>query len=150
MSFLHDATESWFHKQVEAADATVIHRYAAAGAMPPLTTRDAREVYRVIEGEVTFFVEDEVVTASQGDVVVAAAGAARTFRVESDAAHWVVVARVHSTELYIDFGRAVTTRWAMDWPDEAERIALEGVARANGIELLAPPGVLPASRSVTA
>lgn len=150
MNFLADATEAWFHEQIEHdAEAAMVHRYAVEGAMPPLSTRDEREVYRVVEGEVTFFVDGEVVFAADGDVVVAPAGSMRTFRVESEAAHWVVITRVRSVNLYIDLNRAVSTRWSMDWPDEYERVALEGVARANGIELLAPPGALPTSRRVS-
>jgi hypothetical protein len=103
----------------------------------------------VLEGEVLFFVDDEVVPASPGDVVVAAAGAERTFRVESDGARWLVLTRVASLERYLDFNRAVVDPIAVPvsgWPSEEDEAALSSLGAANGIELLGPPGVLPGGR----
>lgn len=148
MSFTQD---EWFHEQAaEDPESSIIHREARAGAMAPLITRDVREVYLVVEGEVTFFIGGEEVSAGPGDVVVAPADAMRTFRVEpsDERARWFVLTRVQSLEPFIDFGRAVSTRSAWEWPSEDEHAQLQWLALANGIELLAPPGVLPSGQLV--
>jgi hypothetical protein len=117
--------------------------------MPPLYRRDEAETYRVLEGEVLFFIDDEVVPAGPGDVVVAAAGAKRTFRVESEDARWLVLTRVTALERFLDFHRAVVEPIAVPvtgWPSAEEYAALSSIGAANGIELLGPPGVLPGGR----
>ena len=142
--------DQWFHEEILGdPEASVVQRQAPAGAMAPLTIRDEREVYRVIEGEVTFYVGQEEITAAPGDVIVAPADKARTFRVKSaEGARWFVLTRVQSLEPFVDFGRAVSTVSAWDWPSEDEHASLQWLALANGIELLAPPGVLPSGQLV--
>jgi quercetin dioxygenase-like cupin family protein len=150
---MNDAQQSWFYEQVaDDLEASVIHREAPAGAMAPLIARDEREVYLVVEGEITFFVGKEEISAGPGDVVVAPADALRTFRVESsdERARWFVLTRVQSLDPFIDFGRAVSRQSAWDWPSEDEHAQLQWLALANGIELLAPPGVLPSGQLVSA
>src|SRR4051812_14358951 len=142
----------WFAQEAGAAasstDGTVamVERSAPAGHMPPLARRDEQETYRVLAGEVVFFVGNDMVWAGPGDVVVAPAGAARTFRVSSEGARWLVLTRVRSLDRFSDFGRAVSTPLAdpcAGWPSGDERAAVESIAAANGIELLGPPGALP-------
>ena len=142
--------DDWFHEQIEEdPELSAIHREAPAGSMAPLTTREEREVYRVIEGEVTFYVGNEQIDAIPGDVIVVPAGKARTFRVLSpEGARWFVLTHVQSLEPFIDFGRAVSTHSAWEWPSEDEHAALQWLALANEIELLAPPGVLPSGQLV--
>ena len=146
MSFPNDIATEWFLDEAVASDdLTIVQRSARPGAMPPLLRRDQRELYRVVEGEVTFFVGDEVIAASAGDIVVAPAGAPRTFRVGSEGgARWQVMTRVGSLQLFVDFARAVSTVTADAWPSEDERTAVAALGAPNGIELLGPPGTLPA------
>jgi hypothetical protein len=113
--------------------------------MPPLHRRNEDERYRVLEGELTFYVGDQVVRAGAGDVVVAPRGVRRTFRVESEWARWLVVTRVCSAERFEDFGRALA-RPAADWPSPDEAAAVAAIGAANGIEVLGPPGSLPSGR----
>src|SRR4051812_43601309 len=127
----------------------LVERNAPQGAMPPLYRRDEAETYRVLEGEVLFFIDDEIVPAGPGDVVVAAAGAERTFRIESDGARWLVLTRVGTLERYLDFNRAITEPISVPvsgWPSADEEAALSSLGAVNGIELLGPPGVLPGGR----
>ena len=128
-------------------EATMVERAAASGTMPPLLRRDVAETYRVLDGDLVFFVGEDVVWAHPGDVVVAPAGVARTFRVDSDeAARWLVVTHVCSLERFSDFGRAVSPPLAdpaAGWPSESERAAVAAMGADNGIELLGPPGALP-------
>ncbi|MEA2497280.1 MAG: hypothetical protein QOJ29_5191 [Thermoleophilaceae bacterium] len=153
-----ETTSQWFVDELATAaldvsqrptQTALIERSAPDGVMPPLYIRDEAETYRVLEGEVLFFIDDEVVPAGPGDVVVAAAGAARTFRVESEDARWLILTRLTSLELFLDFNRAVVEPIAVPvagWPSEDEKAALSSIAAVNGIELLGPPGVLPGGR----
>ena len=153
-----ETTSQWFVDELATAalDVTerpsqtaLVERAAPEGAMPPLHRRDEAETYRVLEGEVLFFIDDEVVPAGPGDVVVAAAGAARTFRVESEDARWLVLTRVTALERFLDFNRAITQPLAVPisgWPSEEERAGVAAMAAANGIELLGPPGLVPGGR----
>ena len=146
-----EAQTTWFFDTVEttalatAERRTVLlfERSAAGGAMAPLHGRPEDETFRVVEGEVTFFVGDEVVRAGAGDVVVAPAGIPHTFRVESPSARWLVLTRVDSLERYEDFARAVAAPVEDGrWPSEEGLSALRAIGRANGIEILGPPGVV--------
>src|SRR3954467_4306347 len=144
---------AWFGDRLPAvanaprAQPAMVERSARLGVMAPLLRRDEAETYRVLEGEVVFFVGQDVVWAAAGDVVVAPAGVERTFRVDSPGgARWFVVPHVRSLERFPDFGRAVSRPHAdpaAGWPSEHERSAVASIAAANGIELLGPPGALP-------
>jgi uncharacterized cupin superfamily protein len=145
------AVTSWFSDELatvassssDGAQPAMVERSAGRCAMPPLLRRDVRETYRVIQGEVVFFVGDDVVWARAGDVVVAPAGAQRSFRVDSDGARWLVLTQVRVLDRFIDFGRAVSSSAAPHWPSEEERAAVAALGAVNGIELLGPPGALP-------
>ena|SRR2546423_7129158 len=146
---------AWFGEQAAAATrgaeapgmhVAMVERTARAGQMAPLHRRDEHEAYRVLEGEVIFFVDADVVEAASGQVVVAPAGAARTFRVESESARWIVLTTVSSLERFNDFARAVCPAVAGcggAWPSLEEKRALAAIGKANGIELLGSPGALP-------
>lgn len=144
---IQQAAMSWFAEQVAAGRHSVlVGRSAPEGSMPPLTRRDQPETYRVLDGEVTFYVGAEVVPATRGDVVVCPAGVPRTFRVESPGTEWQVLTSVSSLDRFTDFSRAVARprpRAASDWPSPAELAAVASMAAANGIELMGPPGALP-------
>jgi mannose-6-phosphate isomerase-like protein (cupin superfamily) len=146
-------SEAWFAEQLAAlgcagpaeAQVAMVERTAPAGAMPPLHRRDVAETYRVLDGEVTFFIGEDEVPARAGDVVVAPAGAARSFRAGS-AARWLVLTHVTSLERFVDFGRALSAPVdcpSAGWPSAAEESSSAAIAAANGIELLGPPGALP-------
>jgi hypothetical protein len=125
--------------------------------MAPLHIRDEDESYRVIKGEVTFYVGDKRVIAHPGDVIDAPRGVARTMRAESDDARWLVMTSVRSLERYADFGRATAAPPAdpyAGWPSDDEHRSLAAICAVNGIELIAPPGAVPveaiASRELVA
>jgi Cupin domain len=125
----------------------MIERTAPEGHMSPLHIRDADESYRVLRGEVTFYVGDRRVTARPGGVVDAPRGVPRAVRAESDCARWLVMTTVSSVERYADFGRAVSAPLAdpyAGWPSPDEEQSLAAICAVNGIELIAPPGAVPA------
>ena len=150
------AASQWFDDELVSAArertpsharTALVERSAPQGAMPPLHRRDEDETYRVLEGEVTFFIDDDVVPARPGDVVVAPAGAARTFIATEDA-RWLVLTHVSSIDRFVAWGRAlarpVTVALSRRWPSAEEHASLRALAAGCGIEVLAPPGVLPA------
>src|SRR3954466_12762778 len=106
-----------------ATEVAMIQRSGREDQMPPLLRRHEPETYRVLEGEVVFFVGNDMVWAGAGDVVVAPAGVARTFRVASAEARWLVHTQVASLERFHDFGRAVSRPLASPddgWPSAEE------------------------------
>src|SRR3954447_11592302 len=111
-----ETTSQWFIDELATAAVDVtqrptqtalVERSALQGAMPPLYRRDEAETYRVLEGEVLFFIDDEVVPAGPGDVVVAAAGGAGNFPMQAGGGPWLVLTRVTALERFLDFNRAV-------------------------------------------
>jgi len=145
-----DPAREWFVERIEALatgdcepgrQVAMIERSAPQESMPPLYRRDEDETYRVLEGEVEFFVGADAVLARRGDVVVAPRGVARSFRVSSETARWLVLTRVSSLDRFVDFGRAVAAAARTASPEPP---GLAAIAAANGIELLGPPGALPA------
>jgi quercetin dioxygenase-like cupin family protein len=106
------------------------------GAMPPLHARDAEEGYVVLDGEVSFYVGNDVVHAKAGDAVVVPAGVPRSFRVTSTTARWRVLAAV-SPSGYEDLTPAAKQPTGASGEEAA----------AGGIEVLAPPGMLPARQA---
>src|SRR3954470_24779975 len=104
------AAGDWFAEELASAASSpsdgqvaMLERTAPAGHMPPLVRRDEQETYRVLTGEVVFFVGDDMVWAGPGDVVVAPAGVARTFRAGAGGARWLVLTRVRSLDHFSDF-----------------------------------------------
>jgi mannose-6-phosphate isomerase-like protein (cupin superfamily) len=145
----------WFSDEVASASGAcsdqgqvaMVERTAPEGFMPPLVTRSEAETYRVLDGQVVFFVGNDMVWAEAGDVVVAPAGAARTFRIGSTGARWLVLTRVRSLDRFVDFGRAVSMPIGSPgagWPSRDEHASVASIGAVNGIELLGPPGALPA------
>jgi hypothetical protein len=112
------------------------------GVMPPLHSYPQDVEYRVLEGELTFFVAGDVVRATAGDVISVPACVPHTFCVEFASARWRVAARVASPSRFEDFGLALA-RPVYDWPSDEERASVEAIAAANGIEIHGPPGCLP-------
>jgi len=125
----------------------MIERTASEGFMSPLHTRDVDESYRVIQGELTVFVGGDAVAASPGDVVDVPRGTARALRAGPDGSRWLINTQVAELDRFVDFGRAVSRPLAdveAGWPSPEEESTLTAIAAANGIELLGPPGAVPA------
>jgi len=147
-----EAATEWFADELAAAatrssgQVAMVERSAREGHMPPLLSRPEAETYRVLDGEVVFFVGNDMVWAGPGDVVVAPGDVPRTFRVASAEARWLVLTQVSSLERFHDFGRAVSTPApapSAGWPSPEEHSAVAAMGAANDIELLGPPGALP-------
>ena len=127
---------------VRARLVLVERRASGVGVMPPLHAHAEDAQYDVVEGELTFFVDGEVVRARGGDTVLVPAQAAHTFRVETAGSRWLVTTRVASPARFDELGLALADP-VDDWTDPYELAAVEAIAAANGIAILGPPGRLP-------
>jgi mannose-6-phosphate isomerase-like protein (cupin superfamily) len=143
-SFFDRAERTTIDRSPARDQAVLVERAARLrGVMPPLHARDVDETYYVLEGTLTFFVGGETVTAGDGEVVVVPRGRARTFRVESDGARWLLLTRVASPPRFEDFGRALAEpRRPAAWSGEDASL-VTALAAANAITILGPPGMTP-------
>jgi mannose-6-phosphate isomerase-like protein (cupin superfamily) len=119
--------------------AAVEVRMAAGGGPPGLHRHAACEVYRVEEGELAFYVEDDAgevrrTVAPAGSVVPIAGGREHTIRNESAAAAraYVVYSPGDGME---GFARAAAALAAAGRPSMADVVALAGT---HGIEMTRP------------
>jgi quercetin dioxygenase-like cupin family protein len=85
---------------------------------PPLHLHDFDEAFYVVEGELTFQVEDQLVTKRAGDLAFAPRNVPHTFANRSDApARYVLVCTPASFERY--FERMAAEQAGVDPPDWA-------------------------------
>jgi quercetin dioxygenase-like cupin family protein len=110
------------------------------GDQPPLHVHHHDdEGFYVLEGELTLWVGDEVHVLHAGEGMLAPRGVPHTLRVGDSEARWLVTSTPAGFEGFV---RAIGTpepSTAMPDPDELTR-----VAAVHGIEILGPPGMLPA------
>jgi mannose-6-phosphate isomerase-like protein (cupin superfamily) len=123
-------------------------RMRPGGGPPVMHRHDPGEIYYVLDGEFTFYVEDATgvrrVVAGTGDVVPLAGGTPHTIRNESaaDAVAFVVHAPGAPME---GFSRAVAAAAAEGDPSME---AVLSIAAQHGIELLGPIPDLAVARCV--
>jgi mannose-6-phosphate isomerase-like protein (cupin superfamily) len=116
------------------------------GNMPPLHVhhRDD-ETFYVLDGKVSLFVAGRQLTLTAGQAALAPREVPHSYRVESEQAHWLVITTPAGFESFVR--RVAETAPADELPD-AERpvdpAALAQAAAEAGIEILGPPGALPA------
>jgi oxalate decarboxylase/phosphoglucose isomerase-like protein (cupin superfamily) len=129
----------------------VIETVLPAGAMTPLHAHDEDEALQAVDGRIAVFLPDEVVTLGAGGNVLVPRGVAHTLRAETDA-RLISATYVSSASRYEDFLRALAPARAGEpaplIPEEGAGLA--AVAERNGIVVLGPPGLLPASARVRA
>jgi quercetin dioxygenase-like cupin family protein len=97
---------------------TLIETAPPPGAGPPLHHHDFDEAFYVLEGELTFRLRDELVTARAGDMVFAPRGVPHTFANLSGApARQLIVCTPAGFERY--FARMAAEREGVDPPEWA-------------------------------
>jgi mannose-6-phosphate isomerase-like protein (cupin superfamily) len=116
------------------------------GEMPPLHVhhRDD-EAFYVIDGELSLFVAGEHLSLGPGQAALAPRGVPHCYRVESEEARWLVITTPAGFESFV---REVAEPAPRDELPPAGRphdpAVLAQAAAKVGIEILGPPGALPA------
>jgi quercetin dioxygenase-like cupin family protein len=123
-------------------------RRARRGDMPPLHVhRRDDETFHLLEGELTLHAGDETLALTAGQTTLAPRGVPHTYRVESETARWLLI---NSPAGFEHFLRAAGEPAAGEQlPPEGQPFDPAAVAQRaaeQGIELLGPPGTLPAAQ----
>jgi quercetin dioxygenase-like cupin family protein len=114
----------------------LIESTAPPGDQTPLHVHhDDDEAFYVLEGELTAWVGDEKLVLRSGDAAFAPMGIPHAIRTGDEGARWLVTSTPAGFEPFV---RAVGAA-GMPSPEELTRIAAE-----HRIEILGPPGMLPA------
>ena len=113
---------------------------ATAASNPPMHVQvDEDEAFYILDGEVEFEVDGQVVLAKPGDFAFVARGAAHTFRVLTDTARYLVICSGKPAdnleEFFLGMGTPATERRLPEpaAPDESRLVEL---CARTGIQLL--------------
>jgi quercetin dioxygenase-like cupin family protein len=138
--FLHNRVRVHISASQTAGSLALLESTGPAGDQTPLHVHHADdEGFYVLEGELTLWVGDEQHILRAGESVLAPRGVPHTLRVGHRDARWLVTSTPAGFE---DFVRAVGStepQPTLPSPEELARIASQ-----HGIEILGPPGMLPA------
>jgi len=142
--FIHDLAEV-----LAEGDHSVLELRAPAGDQPPLHVHhDSDEGFYVLEGEVTVWAGDDQRVLGPGEFALGPKGVPHTYRVTSAApARMIVTSSNGAFASFVQaYGEPAPRRELppREAPD-AERLGR--LAAEHGIELLGPPGMLPADLS---
>jgi mannose-6-phosphate isomerase-like protein (cupin superfamily) len=142
--FIHDLAEV-----LAEGDHSVLEMRAPAGDQPPLHVHhDSDEGFYVLEGEVTVWAGDEQRVLNPGEFALGPKGVPHTYRVTSaEPARMIVTSSNGAFARFVQaYGEPAPRRELppREAPD-AERLGR--LAAEHGIELLGPPGMLPADLS---
>lgn len=121
----------------------VLEQVAPRGAGSPLHVhRNEDEWFYVIEGELTFWIGGETITAPTGSFVYGPRDIPHTFVVSSDEARFLFVAEPAGFERSAR-ATSVPSERREDPPAASERdvARLAALAAERGVEILGPPGI---------
>jgi quercetin dioxygenase-like cupin family protein len=119
---------------------------AARGNMPPLHVHHRHdETFYVLEGAVRVFVGEREFVLAAGQAALAPRGIPHSYRVESGQARWLVIIAPAGYEHFLRAASDPAPRAELPPPGRhVDTVALARAATDQGIELLGPPGALPA------
>ncbi len=119
---------------------------------PPHVHHHEDETFFVLEGELTVHTPTDAIVVGPGESAFAVRGVPHTFAVTSPgAARFLVTSTPAGFERFVEAFGTPAERDALpvlDGPPDAERLAR--VAAEHGIDLLGPPGMLPADLALGA
>jgi quercetin dioxygenase-like cupin family protein len=117
------------------------------GDMPPLHVHERDdEAFYVIDGELSLFVAGEQLILGPGQAALAQRKLPHSYRVESDEARWMVVTTPAGFESFIrDVAEPAPAEELPAAGRPLDPAALAQAAAKVGIEILGPPGALPAA-----
>ena len=139
--------------RVHVSGAQTDGRYSAVESIappghqpPPHVHHDDDEGFYVVEGEITVYAGADEVVLGPGDFLNAPRGVPHTFRVTSPGrARMLVTSAPARFDAFVrDLGEPTTSAElpVLDGPPDVERLI--ATAARYGVEILGPPGMLPA------
>jgi glyoxylate utilization-related uncharacterized protein len=131
---------------------SLIDMLAPPGDQPPLHVhRDADEGFLVLEGEVALWYGDEHVVLRPGQFANAPAGVPHTYRVTGEErARMVVSSNTGAFAAFVQAYGEPAPRRELPEPAAPDAERLGRLAAEHGIDLLGPPGMLPADLNAAA
>ena len=128
---------------------TVLEMVAPPGDQPPLHVHnESEEGFYVLEGEVTFWAGDVEHRLGPGEFVLGPKGVPHTYRVTSEApARFIVTSSTGEFAAFVQAYGVPAERRELPEPGAPDVERLGRLAVAHGIDLLGPPGMLPADLS---
>jgi mannose-6-phosphate isomerase-like protein (cupin superfamily) len=128
---------------------TVLEMVAPPGDQPPLHVHnESEEGFYVLEGEVTFWAGDLERRLGPGEFVLGPKGVPHTYRVTSEApARFIVTSSTGEFAAFVQAYGVPAERPELPAPGAPDVERLGRLAAVHGIDLLGPPGMLPADLS---
>ena len=125
---------------------SVLEMVAPPGDQPPLHVHhDSEEGFYVLEGEVTVWAGDEELRLGPGDFALGPKGVPHTYRITSETpARFIVTSSTGSFAAFVQAYGVPAERPELPEPGAPDVERLGRLAAEHGIELLGPPGMLPA------
>lgn len=124
----------------------LVEARAARGHMPPLHVHHREdETFVVLDGELTLYAGGDSHRLGAGETALGPRGVPHTFRVESETARWLVACAPAGFERFVaEVGAPAPLDTLPDEIVMPEPERFEQICGEFGIELLGPPGTLPA------
>jgi quercetin dioxygenase-like cupin family protein len=131
------------HDTTGGAVAVLEHRTPRGLGSPLHVHHREDEWFYVLEGELTFWVGGEVITAPAGSFVFGPRGIPHTFVVSSDEAHFLLVTEPAGFDRFVrEFGEPAAARDVPPAPTSPPDVeALTRVAATYGMDIIGPPGI---------
>ena len=142
--FLHDLVEVYAD-----GEHTVLEMVAPPGDQPPLHVHnESDEGFYLLEGEVSFWAGDDERRLGPGDFVLGPKGVPHTYRVTSETpARFIVTSSTGEFAAFVQAYGVPAERPELPEPGAPDVERLGRLAAEHGIDLLGPPGMLPADLS---
>ena len=138
--FLHNRVRVHISAAQTDGSFALLESTGPAGDQTPLHVHHADdEGFYVLEGEITLWVGDEQHVLRAGESVLAPRRVPHTVRVGDRDARWLVTSTPAGFEAFVRAVGSTQPQAALPSADELARVAAE-----HGIEILGPPGMLPA------
>jgi mannose-6-phosphate isomerase-like protein (cupin superfamily) len=128
---------------------TVLEMVAPPGDQPPLHVHhDSDEGFYLLEGEVTFWAGDAERRIGPGEFVLGPKDVPHTYRVTGETpARFIVTSSTGSFAAFVQAYGVPAERAELPEPGAPDVELLGRLAAEHGIELLGPPGMVPADLS---
>ena len=138
--FLHNRVRIHISSAQTDGSFALLESTGPAGDQTPLHVHHLDdEGFYVLEGEITLWAGDEKHVLRAGESILAPRGVPHTLRVGDRDARWLVTSTPAGFEAFIRAVGSTEPQAALPSPEELTRVASE-----HGIEILGPPGMLPA------